>query len=59
MSDYTDEFFLNLVESMPPEDKRCSVHTGEDGQGTVELRDFIINYGRALVAHIDGNKKED
>lgn len=42
---------------MPTELKGCRVTTDENGQGTVDLGDFIINYGRALIADIEKNKQ--
>lgn len=44
----TDQDFLDIVDKMPAEQKGCSVHTNEDGTGTVDLRNFIINFGRTL-----------
>lgn len=49
MKEYTDQDFLDIVDSMPEDQKRCSVNTAEDGTGTVELGTFIVNYGRTLL----------
>lgn len=55
---YDRQFFLDFIDTLPEEQKKCSVKTNEDGTGTVELADFIVHYGEALVKHIqeNGNK---
>lgn len=45
---FTDQDFLDIVDAMPADQKGCSVVTNEDGTGTVDLRHFIVNFGRAL-----------
>lgn len=54
---YDKQFFLDFVEKMPDEHKQCGVNTGEDGKGTVDLGDFIVHYGEALVKYIKDNDK--
>lgn len=46
---YDKQFFLDFVENMPEEHKKCGVNTAEDGSGTVDLGDFIVHYGQALA----------
>lgn len=45
---FTDQDFLDIVDRMPADQKGCSVHTNEDGTGSVDLRHFIVNFGRVL-----------
>ena len=53
---YDKQFFLDFVDAMPEDQKKCGVNTIEDGTGTVDLGDFIVNYGQALVAHLQATK---
>jgi hypothetical protein len=55
--EYTNQQVLDICDRMPDELKKCGVTTGPDGTGTVDLGDFIINYGRALIADIETNKQ--
>lgn len=55
--EYDKQFFLDFVEKMPNEHKKCGVNTNEDGTGTVDLGDFIVHYGQALVKYIQENDK--
>lgn len=55
--EYTNQQLLDICDRMPEELKKCGVTTAEDGSGTVDLGDFIINYGRALIADIEKNKQ--
>lgn len=54
---YDKQFFLDFVDAMPEEQKKCGVNTLPDGTGTVDLGDFIVNYGEALVKYIQENDK--
>lgn len=45
---YSKQFFLDFVEKMPDDQKKCGVNTDEDGTGSVDLGDFIVHYGFAL-----------
>lgn len=56
MKEYTNQQLLDICDKMPEEQKKCGVTTLEDGSGTVDLGDFIINYGRALIADITENQ---
>lgn len=53
---YDKQFFLDFVDAMPEDQKKCGVNTLPDGTGTVDLGDFIVNYGEALVKHIQSTK---
>lgn len=53
---YDKQFFLDFVDAMPAEHKGCRVNTNEDGTGDVDLGDFIVHYGEALVKHIQNDK---
>lgn len=53
---YDNQFFLDFVEKMPEDQKKCGVRTLEDGSGTVDLGDFIVHYGKALVEYLQTNK---
>jgi hypothetical protein len=53
---YDRQFFLDICDAMPDEKKKCGVSTLEDGTGTVDLGDFIVHYGEALVAHLQSMK---
>lgn len=52
MKEYTNQELLDICDRMPAEQKGCRVSTNEDGTGNVDLGDFIINYGRALLEDI-------
>ena len=52
---YDNQFFLDFVDAMPEDQKKCRVNTLPDGTGTVDLGEFIVNYGSALVKHIQEN----
>lgn len=54
---YDNQFFLDFVEKMPAEQKGCRVNTNEDGTGNVDLGDFIVHYGKALVEYIQNESK--
>ena len=54
---YDNQFFLDFVEKMPDEHKGCRVNTNEDGTGNVDLGDFIVHYGKALVEYIQNDSK--
>lgn len=54
---YDNQFFIDFVDAMPEDQKRCRVNTLEDGTGSVDLGEFIVNYGQALVKHIQENDK--
>lgn len=54
---YDKQFFLDFIDRLPEEHKKCSVKTNEDGTGTVDLADFIVHYGEALVKYIQENDK--
>lgn len=53
---YDNQFFLDFVDKMPAEHKGCRVNTNEDGMGNVDLGDFIVHYGKALVEYIQNDK---
>lgn len=55
---FTDQDLLDIVDKMPADQKGCSVHTAEDGTGTVDLRNFIINFGRTLLEEVENNKRK-
>lgn len=46
---YDKQFFLDFVDAMPGDQKKCGVNTSEDGTGNVDLGDFIVHYGLALL----------
>lgn len=52
--EYTNQQLLDICDRMPPEAKGCRV---DSEKNTVDLGDFIINYGRALIADIEKNKQ--
>jgi hypothetical protein len=56
MKEYTNQQLLDICDNMPEDQKKCGVTTLEDGSGTVDLADFIVNYGRALLTEFN---KED
>ena len=53
---FDKQFFLDFVDAMPAEHKKCGVTTNEDGSGNVDLGDFIVYYGEALVEYLQTNK---
>lgn len=53
MKEYTNQELLDICDRMPPEAKGCRV---DNETNTVDLGDFIINYGRALIADITTNQ---
>lgn len=58
MKQYTDQELLDVCDRMPEDLKKCGVKTEADGTGVVDLGDFIINYGRALLQDASGTAQD-
>lgn len=54
MKEYTNQDLLDICDRMPPEHKGCSVNAETN---EVNLGDFIVNYGRALLEDIKVSSK--
>ena len=52
IKDWTDDDFDKIVEEMPEKDKRVKYKTDDNGDAILDLHEFMVNFGRAIVAKI-------